>query len=898
MLDLPPAKQPPEWHKSLQGLAEGCKATGDELLGVLKGLATSGKRWKSFRVALASMWEQSKIDATIMRLESYKSQMTLCLVLQIEAINRQLDTTLSGKISELVNNFGTIIKSLADEFRDQLKKEGTTYDQKIDAVLPEDGIWKSEAQLSKADPINIGKASEILIRVASEGNDVATTLAILKALRYNSMDFRHSRIADAHPHTFQWIFSHRLDRWLQSNHMPIYWVSGKPGSGKSTLIKYVVDNPETISYLRLWAGGRRLVTASFFFWIAGTEIQKSQDGLFRSLLFEILRQCPEMTPVAFPSVWSNIAHHLDLDAWHHHDLVEALRRIKLHDSWSTCFCFFIDGLDEYNGSHIELIKVLQDLVTGLNVKICLSSRPWNIFEHAFGKDIVSKVYVQDLNKEDIKAYVEQKLEEQPDFQELASREEGAAELVSDLIGKAQGVFLWVYLVVRSLLDGLVNDDRISDLHRRLRAFPPDLDEYFRYIFDSLDPIYQLQTGRALVVFLTSRQPLTLMNHWSLDLEEEDANFALKMDQRCLPETEVDLQSSRMSKRLNARCKGLLEVTPFPSLVSDYNYQNQVDFLHRTVRDFLIEQADIRERLSSWTKESFNPHLAICRILLAEVKMLRVDPAYFEDHSILSERIEEFAFHMQVVESQVGSYPEELLDELERTIAGFSKAIYVQDPHQSLPVKSYPWANWSFADRRWRTIRGDTFLTFAVERNLSRYVQLKLDKGKQYLHRSEGRPLLDYATGNIFDGDWNRQRRDAHLQIVTSLLSHGADPNECWNRGTVWGNYLYFLSNKKAYSAAAEDWPRQFYFDLISQFLTHGAEYLNPVKANPAARYDITMVTKSPFLLSPSETIKNMLPEDITELLRRRLQAGYPRDLARERSKTKQMLKKFFHGKNI
>ena len=57
----------------------------------------------------------------------------------------------------------------------------------------------------------------------------------------------------------------------------MFWVSGKAGSGKSTLMKYLKSDPDTESNLWAWANGPKLVTASYFFWNAGTDMQKSQE---------------------------------------------------------------------------------------------------------------------------------------------------------------------------------------------------------------------------------------------------------------------------------------------------------------------------------------------------------------------------------------------------------------------------------------------------------------------------------------------------------------------------------------------------------------------------------------------------------------------------------------------
>ena len=49
--------------------------------------------------------------------------------------------------------------------------------------------------------------------------------------------------------------------------------------------------------------------------------------------------------------------------------------------------------------------------------------------------------------------------------------EAAAIFVKEIVTKANGVFLWIQLVVKSLLNGLKNRDDISDLRQRLEECP-------------------------------------------------------------------------------------------------------------------------------------------------------------------------------------------------------------------------------------------------------------------------------------------------------------------------------------------------------------------------------------------------------------------------------------------
>jgi hypothetical protein len=177
----------------------------------------------------------------------------------------------------------------------------------------------------------------------SQYGSVATQIskeqAILKSLCFEYMTVRHSRIVDARAKTFDWIFEaaylHFTDprsqikfvEWLHSSR-GIYWVSGKPGSGKSTLMKYLSENWRTSRELKLWARGSTLVTASFYFWNAGTAMQKSQQGLLQSILFEVLNQCPDMIPSICPELWEKLGRGYITSAWSLKSLSSSFELLK------------------------------------------------------------------------------------------------------------------------------------------------------------------------------------------------------------------------------------------------------------------------------------------------------------------------------------------------------------------------------------------------------------------------------------------------------------------------------------------------------------------------------------------------------------------------------------------
>ncbi|UKZ74110.1 hypothetical protein TrVFT333_001767 [Trichoderma virens FT-333] len=119
--------------------------------------------------------------------------------------------------------------------------------------------------------------------------------SVIQAIHSPERDSRLEQIDEAAGHSFVWAFeksSVGLTSWLQ-NDEKLFWISGKPASGKSTFMKYLHNNPLTADYLRIWHRGANFVRATFFFHHRGTAIQKSLEGLHRGILSQVLRQAPQ-----------------------------------------------------------------------------------------------------------------------------------------------------------------------------------------------------------------------------------------------------------------------------------------------------------------------------------------------------------------------------------------------------------------------------------------------------------------------------------------------------------------------------------------------------------------------------------------------------------------------------
>src|SRR5439155_24703661 len=72
-------------------------------------------------------------------------------------------------------------------------------------------------------------------------------------------------------------------------------------------MKYGSNHPFTRRCLRTWVGEKNLHVANNFFCSSGSRMQKSQEGLVRSHLCQILRECPALIPTACPFLWNACA---------------------------------------------------------------------------------------------------------------------------------------------------------------------------------------------------------------------------------------------------------------------------------------------------------------------------------------------------------------------------------------------------------------------------------------------------------------------------------------------------------------------------------------------------------------------------------------------------------------
>ncbi|RSM17104.1 hypothetical protein CDV31_003997 [Fusarium ambrosium] len=196
---------------------------------------------------------------------------------------------------------------------------------------------------------------------------------VLMQIWFRTMNERRNAVHRAYPRTLCWVLDppeddfewYDLAQWLRSGSR-MYWISGKAGSGKSTLMKYLFDEPKTKALLSHWASDCSL--GSFFFWYAGNTEQKSLRGLMRAILHQLLSHPlhRSLIPELLPDMWHLAhVHEDDLKDPSEGDLLYAFEKFaqrKMDGPLAEAkFCFFIDGLDEFSGDIRESITFVEKL---------------------------------------------------------------------------------------------------------------------------------------------------------------------------------------------------------------------------------------------------------------------------------------------------------------------------------------------------------------------------------------------------------------------------------------------------------------------------------------------------------------------------------------------------------
>lgn len=647
-------------------------------------------------------------------------------------------------------------------------------------------------------------------------------LSILETLRSPEMTGGLEEESEWHRSTYQAIFDAQdtiqswspFNSWLETG-TGVYWISGKAGSGKSTLMRYIYDNQKTQQALSAWATSTTLVTAGVFFCNNGTKEERSQRGLLRALLFAVLSETRDLVPVVLPGLWAK-RYSQALDPLTPHSSETSLSLSQLMQAFTGLIeqtkipvkiCLFIDGLDQYEGDFGEIVPIFEGVSRSPNMKLCLSSRPLAVLDESFSKFPALKL--PDLTINVIKNYVKDELMTNKIYQQLSSEEtEFASELEEEIVTSANGVFIWVRLVVESLLRSIRVGDSIHDLQKRLRILPNDLEKlYHHMLMNKIDLVDMDEASKMFEILRkTSGSQLSLFSFALTDSSYLEQ--AITAPIRPWDSQQRSSLCQKMEDLIKVRCAGLITVTGNVDMATSQsasiqNSDGKVQYLHLTAKDFL-EKSEIAGLISSRVKNlGFDVNAALLQSLLLQLKTFSKpipqspktkDGIYLNPKGVwdLAAEAMQYAAGAQLsTDSRMA-----LIDQLGRTIRSFQK---------SQPA-GYP-EKWS-----------KSFLAVAVQYNLWPYVETQLGAQALLKQGVTVRTLLAYTLGarGFHNYDPNHSKEMANI-----LLKHATKSgtnSTIFKTSSIWQQALQTLEERYLE-------PDYFInqFEVVKLFLTYGAD---------------------------------------------------------------------------
>ncbi|EGR50987.1 uncharacterized protein TRIREDRAFT_57671 [Trichoderma reesei QM6a] len=310
-----------------------------------------------------------------------------------------------------------------------------------------------------------------------QDNFVTRRQELLDSLRFDQINSRQSNIETAHEETCNWFLEHPtyLD-WLHAGgsptHYGILWLAGKPGAGKSTIMKFLYTHlkqaPQDSSSP---SSSSTSAIISFFFHARGELLEKSTTGMYRSLLLQLLETFPDLQSVL--DDFSLVPK--DKHTCPPMNIIRKLFRnavLLLNTRTLTCV---IDALDESDEQQVrDMVSYFEDLGReaikhNIQLRICFSSRhyPYISVPHALRLTLED----QTGHGQDMERYVKSRFKPSPDL---------FGDVQAQILQKAAGVFMWVVLVV-SILNTEFDRGRIFAVRKRLQELPVGLSNLFKNI---------------------------------------------------------------------------------------------------------------------------------------------------------------------------------------------------------------------------------------------------------------------------------------------------------------------------------------------------------------------------------------------------------------------------------
>lgn len=387
----------------------------------------------------------------------------------------------------------------------------------------------------------------------------------IRDLGFAQMGSRLANITAPHSGTCLWIFDTLpYLRWLSPHYRTLHygflWIKGKPGAGKSTLMKCAMEH--------LGSSGRHDVTVlSFFFNARGHRLEKTTQGMYRSLLHQLFTQLPTLLPQSTVESWLVERKR----NWSVLMLQNMLRDAVLGLRNDHRLVLFIDALDECQEDSIrdavQFFESLGGTTTSRDISfsICFASRHYPRISISHHESI--NIDAREEHHEDISIYVHEQL--------LGFNLPFMSELEDEISHRSSGVFLWTVLALPIVKKKIDHGETRSQVFQELERVPVGINDLLRAIVIDRTPFF-LPTMQWV---LFSNRPLSLV-----ELYLGVMASAGQLDDWATSKT----TERQMYAFLIASSKGLIEFSERWDHFIPTKVTTMAQFIHESVREYLLQ----------------------------------------------------------------------------------------------------------------------------------------------------------------------------------------------------------------------------------------------------------------------------------------------------------------------
>ena len=356
--------------------------------------------------------------------------------------------------------------------------------------------------------------------------------------------------------------------WLNGHHR-FLWLKGKAGTGKSTIMKNMLEELRNTESLRSFS------IVSYFYDASGVELERSILGLLRTVLYQVFSQNQELledlvslSDARFFIKGKNLS-------WKPEELKDLLRHSARLRTWRPTI-LLLDALDEGPRDEIRpLLLFLEQIFSASQeplhtLRVCFSSRH---YPNVTLRDCL-EVWAERYNQQEIETIATEKLS-------TLSENPQNRKLFNYILVHANGIFLWVDFVTSALL--MADDDGapISQKLLRIRDIPPALDDLYAQIFLRLSEIERDETFQIFkwVLYAPRR---TSPSELSFAMQFESAGNLMTFASWRSSDDFID-EGPQMEQFVRNRSRGLLENQTAQNISGRSSILN---FIHQTVPEFL------------------------------------------------------------------------------------------------------------------------------------------------------------------------------------------------------------------------------------------------------------------------------------------------------------------------